>query len=286
MDPAPTARPPLSFQLALVFSALFLTAVLFYSFGRLAPEGEAEATTPAKETTAIAGTWDTELLPLDLTTDGPPHPDHPVPTTEYQPTEGPAYELIHLLDQTAVPLYDSPGGEVIETLGPRTEFGSGIVVPVIKRRGDWLAIQSGLLDNGYLGWMQYDPRTMERLWTKYSLHIDISDRNLQLRYGTERLGDFTVTVGAAGSDTPLGRFAVSDALTFSDSPWYGCCALALNAHQTALPVGWIGGDRVAIHGTEGGVGLAESHGCIRATNDTMETLFKRVPIGTPVFIST
>ena len=129
--------------------------------------------------------------------------------------------------------------------------------------------------------MRFDPRRMERLWTKYALRIDLSDRSLQLRYGGKPIEDYSVTVGAAGSDTPLGRFAVTDAITFSDSPWYGCCALALTAHQPALPVGWIGGDRVAIHGTTGGVGLAESNGCIRATNDTMEDALQARPARHP-----
>jgi hypothetical protein len=204
----------------------------------------------------------------------------------YRPLQGPSFELIHLLGRAEVALHRSPGGEVLETLGPQTEFGSGIVVPVIKRQDGWIGIQTGLLQNGYLGWMRFDPRRMERLWTKYALRVDLSDRKLQLRYGGKPIENYSVTVGAAGSDTPLGRFAVTDAITFSDSPWYGCCALALTAHQPALPLGWIGGDRVAIHGTTGGVGLAESNGCIRATNETMEALFKRVPLGTPVFIKT
>src|SRR5688572_6029800 len=208
-DSAPSKR----FQFALVFSALFLTAVLFYSFGQLAPEGEADEPEAAK---ARSGPWHTELLPLDLETAGPPHPDRPVPTLAYKPPEGPSFELIHLLGEAEVALLDEPGGELLETLGPRTEFGSGIVVPVIKRRGNWLGIQTGLLENGYIGWMQFDPRIMERLWTQYSLRVDLSDRTLQLRYGTKHIGDYTVTVGAEGSDTPLGRFAVTDAITFSD----------------------------------------------------------------------
>ena len=279
------APKPLKFQFALIVSALFLTAVLFFAFFRLAPSGETEEAN-ASTSAPPGGMPTTKLLPLALDTAGPERPDRPVPTMPYRPLQGPSYELIHLLGRAVVPLHRSPGGEVIETLGPQTEFGSGIVVPVIKRQDGWIGIQTGLLQNGFLGWMRYDPRRMERLWTKYALRVDLSERNLQLRYGGKSIENYSVTVGAAGSDTPLGRFAVTDAITFSDSPWYGCCALALTAHQPNLPLGWIGGDRVAIHGTTGGVGLAESNGCIRATNETMEALFKRVPLGTPVFIKT
>ena len=275
---------PARFQFALVFSALFLTAVLFFAFFRLAPSGETEKASASATNVPPGGIPTAKLLPLALNTAGPERPDAPVPTMPYRPLQGPAFELIHLLGRSEVALHSAPGGEVIETLGPQTEYGSGIVVPVIKRQDGWLGIQTGLLENGYLGWMRFDPRRMERLWTKYSLRVDLSSRRLELRYGDKRLDEYPVTIGAAGSDTPLGRFAVTDAITFSDSPWYGCCALALTAHQPNLPVGWIGGDRVAIHGTTGDVGLAESNGCIRATNDTMQALFERVPLGNPVFI--
>ena len=274
----------LRFQIALVCSAIFLAGVLFYSFSRLAPSGEAEESAAAAANVPPGGIPHAKLLPLAYDTLGTDRPEGPVPTMPYRPLRGPAFELIHLLGRAEVTLHSEPGGDVLETLGPQTEFGSGIVVPVIERREGWIGVQSGLLDNGVLGWMRFDPRSMERLWTKYALRIDLSERTLQLRYGGEPLESYSVTVGAAGSDTPLGRFAITDAITFTGSPWYGCCALALTAHQPALPIGWIGGDRVAIHGTSGGVGLAESNGCIRATNETMRELFKRVPLGTPVVV--
>ena len=277
-------RAPLRFQIALIVSALFLAGVLFFSFSRLSPSGEAEEVAADTSSAPPGGIPHAKLLPLAYDTVGPERPGQPVPTMPYPPIQGPSYELVHLLGRSEVALYDRPGGEVLETLGPQTEFGSGIVAPVIKRRGGWLGVQSGLLDNGVLGWMRFDSGRMERLWTKYALRIDLSDRALQLSYSGKPIEDYSVTIGASGSDTPLGRFAVTDAITFTGSPWYGCCALALNAHQPALPIGWIGGDRVAIHGTTGSVGLAESHGCIRATNETMQQLFKRVPLGTPVFI--
>ena len=93
-----------------------------------------------------------------------------------------------------------------------------------------------------------------------------------------------VTVGGPGTETPVGRYAVTDRLLFDEDPAYGCCALALSGRQTRLPEAWIGGDRLAIHGTSGAVGGAESHGCIRADEPTMRFLLRYVPLGTPVFV--
>jgi hypothetical protein len=68
--------------------------------------------------------------------------------------------------------------------------------------------------------------------------------------------------------------------------YYGCCILALNGHQTNLPPGWTGGNRLAIHGTNapGTIGTAASAGCLRAADADLRVLMRRVPLGTPVFI--
>jgi lipoprotein-anchoring transpeptidase ErfK/SrfK len=108
---------------------------------------------------------------------------------------------------------------------------------------------------------------------------------LELRFGKRLLDRFPVTVGSRTSPTPLGDYFVTDGLVGRGlGPWYGCCVLALSGHQNNLPSGWIGGNRIAIHGTPGSVGGAESHGCLRASDQDMISLFARVPLGTPVFI--
>jgi hypothetical protein len=183
-----------------------------------------------------------------------------------------------------VTLWRSPGGSAVGAVGPKTEFGSPVVFSVIKERDGWLGVTTPDLPNGRLGWIRRDPSRVDLYRTKYSLSVNLSARSLSLRYGDGTVGRFVVTVGGPGSETPTGRFGVTDALSFGSSPFYGCCALALSGRQTRLPPGWLGGDRIAIHGTPGPVGGAESHGCIRATDATMRILFSHIPLGTPVFV--
>jgi lipoprotein-anchoring transpeptidase ErfK/SrfK len=96
-----------------------------------------------------------------------------------------------------------------------------------------------------------------------------------------------VAVGRPGTETPLGRFAVTDLLLTGrpDSP-YGCCALALSGHQTKLLPGWPGGDRLAIHATPNPetVGKEASLGCMRAHTHDIRALMRRVPLGAPVVV--
>jgi hypothetical protein len=207
------------------------------------------------------------------------------PTLLGRPRRGPAFEIAHVREGARVDLQQSPGGPVLVQLGDQTEFGSPVSFSVVETQPGWLGVTTPELPNGELGWIARDPALVEVYWTRYSLHASLAGRSLELRYGHQTVGSFEVTVGGPGTETPPGRYGVTDGVSFDESPYYGCCALALSGHQTAaLPAGWIGGNRLAIHGTPGTVGGAESLGCIRATDETMRFLFARVPLGTPVFV--
>ena len=214
--------------------------------------------------------------------------------TSHRPTEshvGRGLKLHHRGQPTVwlrrgakVPLRSSPGGKVVDTLGPRTEFGSRTVLAVFRRRGRWAGVPTPLLSNGELGWVRLDPSKLRAGWTRYQIGVDLSRRVAQLRLGDRVLRSFTVTVGAPDSATPTGRFAVTDTFRGNLNPAYGCCAVAITARQTRLPSGWLGGDRIAIHGTTGPLGAALSNGCVRAANQMMSVLVRRVPPGAPVVI--
>jgi hypothetical protein len=179
-----------------------------------------------------------------------------------------------------------PGGPIVVRLGAQTEFGSPQTVAVVRKRGRWLGVVSTRLPNRTLGWV--DSRAA--LWvssTPLLLVLDRSARRLELRRGDRVIRRMTVGVGRPSSPTPAGRFAVTDKLSGGAyGPYYGCCILALSAHQPNLPAGWRGGDRIAIHGTNdsGSIGAASSAGCVHAHDADLRVLMRRVPLGTPVFI--
>jgi hypothetical protein len=197
----------------------------------------------------------------------------------------PLYAIATVRDGASVALRRSPGGPAIETIGDATEFGSARSFWVARVSGDWLGVPAPEAGNGELAWIRDDRDRLDLFQSRYSLHADLSDRILLLRYGNRVIDRIPVTVGGAGTPTPTGNYAVTDALAGARlGPWYGCCVLALTGHQPNLPPGWIGGDRIAIHGTPGAVGGAGSSGCLRAADADMVGLFARVPLGTPVFV--
>ncbi len=207
-----------------------------------------------------------------------------VPALADRPALGPAFAIVRLRPGARLALWRAPDRGFVRSLGPRTGFGSPVVLSVVKQHGGWLGVSTPALPNGKVGWVRREPGREQVYWTRYSLHVELAARRLSLVYGRRTVDRFDVTVGAPGSETPLGRFAITDALSFGESPYYGCCALALSARQTKPLPGWSGGKRIAIHGTPGPVGGAESHGCVRATDRTMRLLFRTIPLGTPVFV--
>ncbi|HYY77276.1 MAG TPA: L,D-transpeptidase [Gaiellaceae bacterium] len=180
-----------------------------------------------------------------------------------------------------------PGGSVVARLGERTEFGSPTTVAVVRERGRWLGVVTTQLPNGKLGWVDRRERPLRYSRTRVSLVLDLSARRLVLQRGGRTVRRITVAVGRPGSTTPIGRFAVTDKLSGpAYSAYYGCCILALSAHQPNLPPGWTGGDRIAIHGTNdpSSISLASSAGCPRASDADLRVLMRLVPLGAPVVV--
>lgn len=199
------------------------------------------------------------------------------------PQPQPVFQIAHVRAATA--LRARPAGRVVARLGTRTEFGSEETLGVVRRRGAWLGVVSTARPNGRVAWVR---RNAVRLsGTHYSLTLDLSRRTLVLKKGDHVVRRMEVGVGRPGSPTPTGRFAVTDKLAGGRyGAFYGCCIIALSAHQPRLPSGWPGGDRIAIHGTNAPatIGAAASAGCAHAREADLRVLMRRVPLGTPVFI--
>jgi hypothetical protein len=182
-------------------------------------------------------------------------------------------------------LYSSPGGRLVQRVSDRTEFGSIRVYWIRQVRGAWFGVSASELPNGQIAWIRDDRTALDVSQTHFFITADVSQQELELHDGGKILDRIPVSVGSPGSPTPLGDYSVTDGLVGRGlGPWYGCCVLALSGHQPNLPPGWIGGNRMAIHGTPGQIGGAVSHGCLRATDPDMISLFARVPLGAPVFI--
>ena len=194
---------------------------------------------------------------------------------------------VAIVRRHSVPLRARPNDRVVARARTSTEFGSMRVMSIAAQRGPWLGVVTTEGPNGKLAWVHIENRSLRFRRHAYSLHADLSGRWLELHRAGRRIRRISVAVGRPGSETPTGRFAVTDKLRGGEyGPYYGCCILALNGHQPKLPAGWRGGNRLAIHGTNapGTIGSPASAGCLRAAGSDLAVLMRRVPLGTPVFI--
>ena len=228
--------------------------------------------------------------PVPAAAKSPPDKRLPVPATAKQPHDTPLllsdrkHPIVWLRHGAEIQIRSAPGGKVVKTVRWRTQFDSRTVLAVFRRVGQWAGVPTPLGPNGDLGWVKLDPSKLRSGWTPYAIDIDLSRRAAQLRRGDRVLRSFTVTVGAPGTATPTGHFAVTDTFRGNINPAYGCCAVATTARQLDLPTGWLGGDRIAIHGTTGPLGVAASHGCVRAADQDVNALVNTVQPGAPVII--
>jgi len=184
-------------------------------------------------------------------------------------------------------LYEMPrGSDVKVRIARRTDWSTPRALNVVRRDGAWLAVQVPELRNGQVGWL-HENEVSRLTSVEWAIHVDLSKRELVVKRDGTPVRRLDVGVGRKGHATPTGRFAVTDKLRVKDanSP-YGCCVLALTGHQTRLPAGWPGGDRLAVHATRdlSGIGRAVSLGCVRTDPRDTRWMLKIIPLGTPVFI--
>jgi hypothetical protein len=193
--------------------------------------------------------------------------------------------IVWVRNGAEVDVLAEPGGELVRRVGRETEFGSPTVFAVEEKRGEWAGVLTPYRENGELGWVRLDSTRLRAGYTGTSAVVDLSEREATvLDTDGDVVRRFPVTVGAPGTTTPEGLFAVTDTFRGGLNPSYGCCAVALTAKQPALPSGWLGGNRIAFHGTTGAIGVAASNGCVRAADKNVKALLTDLPLGARVDI--
>jgi len=204
------------------------------------------------------------------------------PTPKRKPAMPPGTLVAHLRAGRVVAVRRAPGGPVVARISARTEFGSPQTLAV-TRAARALQVITTELPNGRTGFVDTGRGNLSFSRAGVTLDVDLSARVLRVRAGGRVVRRIAVGIGAAGTSTPIGRFAVTDKLRGSDySAVYGCCILALSGHQTNLPRGWTGGDRLAIHG--GSTSGAVSTGCLHAGDAGLRWLMRSIPLGAQITI--
>lgn len=132
---------------------------------------------------------------------------------------------------------------------------------------------------------------------KYPTYLTVSKAETKLRFWRKLklVKEYNVAVGMPAWPTPNGLFAIQDKTvdpTWSvpNSSWAGSQAgqvIPGGAANNPLKARWMGfSGGAGIHGTAevDSLGSAASHGCIRMLIPDVVSLYKKVDVGTPIFI--
>ena len=184
----------------------------------------------------------------------------------------------------SVVLRAGPGGKALVRVGPRGPLGGPLVFGVVGVRGPWVELTAEALPNGRYGWARFG-RDVSVQPVEWTLRASLSRRELSVLRDGRLVRTIPVGIGAPGSPTPTGHFAVAEKMTGAFGHAFGCCILALTARQPHLPPGWNTSITyyVAIHAGSG-QGAAVSAGCLHATEADVRYLMRTVPLGTSVQI--
>lgn len=181
-----------------------------------------------------------------------------------------------------------PGARAVATARPLAPIGrrrQHLAVLRSAQGGAWIEVRLPRRPNGSKGWVPADAVYLYR--TTHRVEIDLSARRLSLFRRGRRLVRVPIAIGAPGTPTPVGRFAIAERIrTGHPSGFLGPIVFPITGFSRTLNE-YAGGDgRVAIHGTSlpGLIGTRASHGCIRLRNVDIVRIGRVLRAGDPVLI--
>lgn len=188
-----------------------------------------------------------------------------------------------------------PGrGMIVQLLATRARWSHGVnrllILESAYDRHDrvWLRVVLPGRPNGVSGWISIDHVLVGR--TPWRVVVNTTSRLASVYRGGRLAKRFRVVVGAPGTPTPEGLFAVAERQATGDpNTFTGPWVLALTARSSTLE-NYAGGPGVtALHGRGGAslldpLGTARSHGCVRISNRVITWLARVAAPGTPVLI--
>jgi lipoprotein-anchoring transpeptidase ErfK/SrfK len=152
---------------------------------------------------------------------------------------------------------------------------------------DWVRVQLPIRPNGTAGWVP--GRSLRLTGTRVRFEVHLGSRRLEIWLGSRRVASWSAGIGRAETPTPVGRFAIQDAVVTPDA-WrgiYGDFTVALTAHSPTLRTFMGGQALIGIHGTGGDaarIGRPSSNGCVILGASELARAAHYAKPGTPVII--
>ena len=199
---------------------------------------------------------------------------------------GKDYAFIAEAVGASLPVYSTPGGDVLTRLSNPNSWHDQLVLLATARSGDWLKVLLPIRPNGSVGWVPSS--SVHLTWDPYRVVVDLSAHRLTLLDVGKPVFRAPVGVGAKSTPTPTGTFYITSLLR-SPHPagGYGPYAFGLSGYSPVLKSFAGGPGQLGLHGTDASwsIGRSVTHGCIRVRNSVITMLAGRLPLGTPVVVT-
>ena len=260
-----------------------LTAATFVAatFAIVGPAlGTPDAGVTARRASRADTTFVVRTSPADF-----PHTE----TQVLQPAQhpGPVGALLVRISHS-MPMQARPGaGPVVGTLPAGSKYYGAPIVACVQQlspNGRFGEVQVPYAARPRMGWIRL--RGLPREHTFIEVRVDISQHLIWVLRGGKVILRGRAGTGAPSSPTPAGRYFVTDRVPFPGGGALGTFAFGISGIQPHLPVGWTGGDQLAIHGTNEPwtIGRSASAGCVHVAAPVLLRLEQLLRPGTPVVI--
>lgn len=214
----------------------------------------------------------------------------PVETTSYVATAT-ATELDEDRVGGEVDVYEDEGdAEPSQTIANPVDGAGQAVAPVVflvegeyDPEADWVEVNLPVRPNGSTGWVRAED--VEVTAHEFRIEVRLDEHRVIVTDGDEVVLDAPAGVGTTDTPTPGGVF-YTRSLIRSTNPAYGPYAYGLSGYSEVHESFGNGPGDLGIHGTDdpSTVGSDVSNGCIRLSNEDIETLAEMLPLGVPVEI--
>lgn len=146
----------------------------------------------------------------------------------------------------------------------------------------WVQVRLPWRPNDAVGWVNASRLILRA--TAWRIVVSVAGRSLTVYRGGSLVRRVQVVVGAPSTPTPLGLFSIIGAWRSPPTAFLGSWILPLTAHSTVLREFEGGDGTIGIHGRGGAslldpLGSADSHGCIRLDNSSIDRLVGQIGAG-------
>lgn len=208
-------------------------------------------------------------------------------TAEKQSVEDATRAIVATATVPSVEVYAAPGANSAQsTLSNPIQSGAPLTFLMRERQGTWLRVLLPLRPNGATGWIKASEVKLTS--HHYKIQVFLGAHRLVVTDKGATILDTPAGIGKAETPTPGGLYFTKELLQPPNpNGAYGHFAYGLSGYSNVL-TSFNGGDGVVgIHGTNdpSGLGKDVSHGCIRISNEAIDMLATRLPLGVPVEIS-